>query len=68
MSETEVIELIFEWLCDVFVFSVDVVLFVGADRMGRRITGVDLSRPLSPAQAEALIGALDDWQVICLFG
>lgn len=34
------------------------------DRMGRRIHGLDLSKPLTPAQANALIAALDEWQII----
>ena len=68
MSETEMTEPTLERLREAFAPSVDAVPLAGADRMGRRITGVDLSQPLSPSQAEALIGALDDWQVICLPG
>ena len=36
--------------------------------MGRRVSGIDLSTPLNGAQAEALIGALDDWQIVSLVG
>ena len=36
----------------------------GDDRMGRRIHGVDLSQPLHPEQAVAVIAALDTWQVV----
>ena len=35
-----------------------------ADRMGRRIHGVDLSQPLSPEQAAFLIDLFDEYQVI----
>lgn len=38
------------------------------DRMGRRIDGVDLSGPLSPAQAELLITLLDRFQIVCCSG
>ncbi len=38
------------------------------DRMGRRLDGVDLSDPLSPAQAELLISLLDRYQIICVRG
>lgn len=34
------------------------------DRMGRRIRGVDLSRPLSPAQSDLLIALLDRFSII----
>jgi len=46
--------------------QVDVRALVDEGRMGRRITGMDLSRPLTGGQAEALIAALDDWQIVSI--
>ena len=34
------------------------------DRMGRRIHGIDLTKPLDQAQAAAVIAALDSWRVV----
>ncbi len=35
-----------------------------ADRMGRRVRGVDLSKPLAEAQAAALLGLLDHFHLV----
>lgn len=51
-------------LCAAFGDQVTVAPLAGDSNMGRRIHGVDLSGALTPEQADAVIGALDAWQVI----
>ena len=46
--------------------AVEAQPLVDPDRMGRRLRGIDLTEPLDSEQARAVIGALDDWQVISL--
>ena len=48
--------------------TVRVEPLAGPSRLGRRIHGLDLSRPLTAAQATALIVALDEWQIITFPG
>lgn len=48
--------------------QVEVHPVVDETRMGRRITGIDLRRPLTAEQADALIAALDAWQIVSLPG
>jgi alpha-ketoglutarate-dependent taurine dioxygenase len=46
--------------------QVEVHPVVDEGRMGRRITGIDLSRPPTGEQADALIAALDEWQIVSI--
>ena len=55
-------------LRDAFGTEAGVEPLTGAARMGRRIHGLDLSRPLTPAQALALVAALDEWQIVSFPG
>lgn len=55
-------------LREAFGAAVDVEPLVDASRMGRRIHGVDLTLPLTAAQAEALVAALDEGQIISFPG
>ena len=38
------------------------------DAMGRRLSGIDLTTPLTADQANAMIGALDAWQIVSVPG
>ena len=48
--------------------DVEVEPVAGSSSMGRRIHGVDLTQPLTPAQAGALVAALDEWQIVSFPG
>ena len=55
-------------LCDAFGTAIDVEPLADMSRMGRRIHGLDLSQPLSTAQATALVAALDEWHIVSFPG
>ena len=65
---TDAIEPALAELRTAFGGQVDAVPVVDDATMGRRVHGIDLSRPLTARQARALIGALDDWQIVSLPG
>ena len=51
-------------LSNAFGSQISMTPLLTADRMGRRIHGVDLSQQLSPEQAALLIDLFDEYQVI----
>lgn len=55
-------------LREAFGSEVRVEPLVDPARMGRRIHGLNLSQPLTSAQANALISALDEWQIVSFPG
>ncbi len=67
MSKQPVVDFAAE-LSHYFGTQTSITPLISEDRMGRRIHGIDLQQPLSPAQAELVISLLDHYHVISFPG